>query len=1054
MLDKVTILQNVFTTQNNQNVIDCENLLEQIVTNVQKLAYHQNWFSRNVGFSIPKGLQIAACELARRYKIVVNERNLAQISYLLIRAAETKSLDKSSSNIKPDIIKKLHNELEILQDGFIAGTNSFPLNMSSQIKEFDKIYKILKQTQQPTQTGYFKTVINEYPRGYNKTFYSDYSQLKTNKTFFSEIINSTNSNKFCNYLSNLIKADTNHGLLVLYALGINKVPPSILYTKESMLTLLENKIQIKDPSYDSLLKAIDNIKDPLIFFQQLYKGTLKSKYLNLLDDNKIPKPTFIAEGNSKIAFCIKFNDDHIQGFAIFKDPVNAAEQLGCEIDYFNKINALNTNELKEKMLKQSSTQETYETAICKFFYNPNTCSSIPQYLMKINTANNQNERKKAAIKIVTQIYDIMLNNLKANLQHGDLHMNNLIVVLEGDSPIVKQIDFAHRRHSYIHYFASSLVDFFYMLEGRKEYWILNLMVKLNIINKEVLDKHFPDERILALAGFNNEQLEAYQVQKRNCLTNIKQYWLAELVSNETRPRATKNTLSKYFLTLIEDTVTTHQKDFAKTLLEIENSSSPLLNYKLSASISKSELELLQINNNANLQYQQCNFDTYNSTQLQFSLKHLNNTTASDFIGSTFSNVEQNAWLKIYLLEQGCNLTISSDSSLITVTHESKDHKNKLKLAVDVFLKYKLIPMPTLVDYLVQLNANNPITDGLICRYNKLVDLLQEVANNQTYYSLFLACAYFIQNRGCKKNVGVAEWRTFIAPCKNITQDLKPPQVTWIDSQLLLNQCSFPVDEFLPLYIINNDFIESSSGKHKTFFTNSSNPYGLLVAHTERGVSDFAQENRIKQYIKGNKDLEEVISLQYQISHTMMAEVNAEGQVLHDYIKECSNTTPLQNKISQAKALIQQYLDAIYLINSNGIIHNDPHTKNLKIKDNKLQFFDFGNSRCINQKGFNYLGDIQYITNNNLFKQFQQFFSDDETKCRRMALADFFYLVTDDYAIAYQKFLDNCKDNGCIGTFYTNCLKLISNQDDYYDQPKYDLLKIYYENLKCISLDLI
>jgi tRNA A-37 threonylcarbamoyl transferase component Bud32 len=1031
MLNKVTILNQIFyqdISSEPEKNLTC--ILSKVLQNINELAYHQNWFSRNIGGSIPKGLQIMACELAKRYSITVTEKNLAKIIYLL--------LNNASNNISC-----LHSHLENF-------SKNSEFSFINKVKGFsnsnlDKIYQVLELIISNSQTGHFTSVINECESQYSKTYYTHYHNFsipfRQSDILFANIMKlSDGDNSVTIQLNKLFTINKEYGYLAIYALGVCQNPPIIFYTKASMIKFW-NQIRKKDNAIKYLFPEADFQDGISTVLLKLY-SEIPNDYKQLLKNNNIPIPVKLCAGKSKTAFYITFKDNQTRGFAVFTKLKDVDKQLKAEKEYLEAIDKLNP-EIREKMNKQSSTQTLYNDGVCIFSYNPGTHKSVLGYL---DGLADDKAKKVAAKEINCQLYMLMLNNLEANLQHGDLHMNNLIMVNEKDRWILKQIDFGHRRHNEMMYFSNSLIDLFYMLQGRQEYKLLKFFSQVGIIEAAVVDKHFPDERVLISIGYSEGEIEKIRAAKQELLSEIKTLWFEELADNESREN-NKNKLSPEFLKNVKSLIIVFlQKvyDFQDNQI-IQSLSNINFNDK-HLSISQNFLKESRsssvfqkacsrkysvFNSGRLINFQGLNFDSYESNELQRKLNTQKNLSANSFTGSTFSNTPNNTWLKIFMLEKGCDLEIFENSNLIVVVNSDKMRlKDKLALAADIFLKEELIPMPLLVKYVNILQIKGSFDKELINSYPKLIELLQAVCNDNNYLPLFLASAYFIHNLGAVKEITSSAWKVFTS---EIDRQLPLPKVWWDGSSLIFNKQKFSVINFLPDNIIYSGFSLQGAGKHKKALKDFQGSR-FLMAVDEHALKDFDQETWVKKYIDNKVDIKSIISLQEPIKHSMIARVDGQGILLHEYIK-ASRKSDEGKRLERAKKLIQQYLTGIQLLNKSGIVHNDPHALNIKVltgkeSESKLQFFDFGNSRCSNQENFNILGDIQYMTNNNKLKVIQQWFSNSETKCRRMVIADIFYILTADYNLAYEKFEECCKSGGCLNVFYTS-------MKDIYGQPGLD-----------------
>jgi|GEM_PF-5864919 len=142
-LTKKDLIRHIFIDKKNGSSGSNEEVIKEVLNNLSQLAKHQSIFSKSFGFSIPKSLQIVACELAKRFGILLTEHNLAKLLYLVCTSRDTVDCNEKLLALAKESVTKTSEVI----------TSSDP-----------NINNVLKVTQfilNSTNTGHFKNTINE-----------------------------------------------------------------------------------------------------------------------------------------------------------------------------------------------------------------------------------------------------------------------------------------------------------------------------------------------------------------------------------------------------------------------------------------------------------------------------------------------------------------------------------------------------------------------------------------------------------------------------------------------------------------------------------------------------------------------------------------------------------------------------------------------------------------------------------------------------------------------------------------------------------------------------
>jgi hypothetical protein len=190
-ISKDSVIQNIFQNKdlngkdlNNKEFEEQEQIkrkiLSNILTQLPALARHQNYFSRNLGISIPKSLQIMAIEVADIFNIPINEKNLAKIIFVLCKYKldNNKSIEAIIKTLYEMKNQKPNNE--IITAAKMGDSESKPNNEQITAAEMADLNYILKATKfiigSPFD-GWFSDIIKEHNEGiYKNSYYTNYNR--------------------------------------------------------------------------------------------------------------------------------------------------------------------------------------------------------------------------------------------------------------------------------------------------------------------------------------------------------------------------------------------------------------------------------------------------------------------------------------------------------------------------------------------------------------------------------------------------------------------------------------------------------------------------------------------------------------------------------------------------------------------------------------------------------------------------------------------------------------------------------------------------------------
>lgn len=174
--DKVSALKNIFAfnAMDSDGGYTLDSIMKRFKQNLITLSQHQNWFSRNVGFSLPKSLTIATVELAVFLDIPLNEQNLAKLLYLIISYCKVNEFNEFN-----EFTAKINN----LKAGnlIISGKSILQgFNENSAINHVLKVIEFILSFEGSAMTEHFNAVIlerqiNEQKPKYKNSFYSAYN---------------------------------------------------------------------------------------------------------------------------------------------------------------------------------------------------------------------------------------------------------------------------------------------------------------------------------------------------------------------------------------------------------------------------------------------------------------------------------------------------------------------------------------------------------------------------------------------------------------------------------------------------------------------------------------------------------------------------------------------------------------------------------------------------------------------------------------------------------------------------------------------------------------
>ncbi len=250
------------------------------------------------------------------------------------------------------------------------------------------------------------------------------------------------------------------------------------------------------------------------------------------------------------------------------------------------------------------------------------------------------------------------------------------------------------------------------------------------------------------------------------------------------------------------------------------------------------------------------------------------------------------------------------------------------------------------------------------------------------------------------------------------------------------------------------YLIAKGGEHKSNcmiknYDTTDAPIGFVLYRSNSSITDGCNEDRIAEKLRimkapTNEMLDKVLSLQYKIDNltfdstivnsnllTSYTELgnklsknneylqiryyhaldskNKTYKLLHDYLADVKNSKDSnENKIDKAIEVTNLFFNAVFHLHLNGIFQEDMHGKNIKISADtgELKVFDFGKVSFADAKANYSINNMtNYIFNEgDVWKTAQQYFGgDNETRCRRMVIADILSVVTDDYASAYSIF---------------------------------------------------
>ncbi len=179
--NKIRLVQALKITTNG-NKCNKKEVIQQIIKNLSEYTHHQGYFSRTIGFSLPKSFKIAMVELATEFSITLTEENLTKISAIILNNTNTEKIENEINKLNGIRNSDTNNAFIGYLPVDTSTVNEFYITSESKNPEIKHTQTIINFIiDQKYSTGHFSEVINE--RKYNGIYKNSwFTKYNTNTT--------------------------------------------------------------------------------------------------------------------------------------------------------------------------------------------------------------------------------------------------------------------------------------------------------------------------------------------------------------------------------------------------------------------------------------------------------------------------------------------------------------------------------------------------------------------------------------------------------------------------------------------------------------------------------------------------------------------------------------------------------------------------------------------------------------------------------------------------------------------------------------------------------